>query len=59
MIFGGEGAFQQWDIFIPKALSWKDTPGQIVDEETRNLILKRITVAIQWMGISVGFFDID
>ena len=58
MTFGGEGASKQMDIFLTPDLSWEDAPTQSIDEETRRVILRRITAALQWAGFSVGFFEL-
>jgi hypothetical protein len=58
MTFDGEGAMRQMDIFLLPTLVWEDAPTQSIDEETRKLILRRITAALQWAGFDVGFFDI-
>jgi hypothetical protein len=55
--FGGEGAVGQMDLFLPPNLAWEDAPSQSIDEATQNVILRRITGALQWAGFKVGFFE--
>jgi hypothetical protein len=57
--FGGEGATSQWDIFIPRKLQWGDGAHENLDDYAESFVLARITVALQWLGVSVGFFFID
>jgi hypothetical protein len=54
---GGEGATTQWDIFIPPKLKWDD--GEPLDDQAESQVLNRITMAVQSMGFSVGFFFQD
>jgi hypothetical protein len=58
--FGGEGgATSQSDIFIPPKLVWDDGKSETLDDDMESQVLKRITMALQWMGFSVGFFYIS
>jgi hypothetical protein len=57
--FGGEGAGDQWDIFIPPKLRWDDGQREALGGDAESQVLNRITMAIQWMGLSVGFFFED
>jgi hypothetical protein len=59
LILGGEGAAGQMDIFLPCSLAWDDPPGVTMDEVTRERVLRNITVAFQWAGYSVGFFQFE
>ena len=59
MTLGGEGATMQWDVFVPQCLVWDESQADVVDEETRERILRRIAAGIQSMGFSVGFFALD
>jgi hypothetical protein len=59
LILGGEGAAGQMDIFLDRTLTWSDPPNVTMDEETRDRVLRNITVAFQWAGFDVGFFLLD
>jgi hypothetical protein len=57
--FGGEGATDQWDIYIPQKLYWDYGDREPLDNDTESQVLDRVTMALQWMGLSVGFFFED
>lgn len=57
--FGGEGATSQWDVFIPPKLLWDDGDRETLDDYMESQVLNRITMALQWMGFSVGFYFED
>ena len=56
---GGEGTASQWDIFIPPKLRWDDVGDEPLDDFTEAQIQRRITVALQWIGLDVGFFFLE
>jgi hypothetical protein len=59
IVFSGEGAAGQMDIFLYPHLAWEDSPDKNADELTRQRVLHNITAALQWAGFSVGFFPMS
>jgi hypothetical protein len=49
----------QMDIFLNRTITWDNPPNVAMNEETRDRVLRNITVAFQWAGFNVGFFLLD